>query len=1019
MKFPSTFPNLETIQNRLAQVDPALVPRDSIREAGSRGANCLVEHPESLLSLAMELARGKPVRATAFGMGALEAAFENGEDSALALAWLALAIGLLWWGYHYEASFPLQQAADCLPATGLEIAHLYAQWCEILCKRHLTGVPDAPEGLLQIADAFDTLGDPTAAARCRQNAVYSLIQVCKGQEAKLVLEETQAYFSAHGLLGDYAIGLNTQAHIHFKEGKLEALHAALSQAESIFIDASMPVSVGHVWQLRGTYYYHHRQMVDALYWLETANRQDAKLQHKFYEVQGLQQIAFIRAEQGDVKGGLETLMLARPLAALLKLKLVEARSELESANFRLRLGEYDSAEEGYRYAKQCFEEIGHMVHSAICTMNRGIVARRKGNFSLALQLLHESLQVFESEDHYEMRALAHHNLGKTYAAFGYIEPAIEHFCTAIEIPQGIGASGQAVRPTIYLGYLLAQRGETVQAQELLKEASKEARAIGLDKDLATCERVQADILLQEGENRKALNLYQQSLDHFKALGQEEASWNAKLGIAQANVALGHAKKTLRELEGLATDQLPVNMQWRYHTLLAHVGMLQGHHRQALKAYHDALTAIRSARRTLAREVDAQHFVLALQSVYEEAFELALRLDDPLETLAIAETHGGQLISARLGSKLTCESDGDPHKLPIQTTTLLDAYLPEGWTVLRYAWHKDKPHLLTLTGEGVHYHNLNLDAEARMALRACTSPDDSFRRFVYEGTSQVQDNAADMSCHTLQRLCEALLPQEVRSRLTPDHTLIIIPTHHLHGLAFHALLEGRVPLIERTRVLYAPSLELLKTLLEHAGSHVKGLGRGLVLAQSQFEDEQYDPLPHVESEVQKLAQLGKGHVDRVLLNEMSRAKILQYAEEGLFGQYDWLHFATHTYVDPKTGAFSGLLLGEDVLSIDDISHWDLDAHLITLSACQTGLGRWHYGDEIVGLTQTFLSIGAQAVVASLWRADDDHTSGLMLSFYKHLIRGDRPVTALAAAQREAHRAGDIAYHWAPFSIHGQP
>ena len=66
------------------------------------------------------------------------------------------------------------------------------------------------------------------------------------------------------------------------------------------------------------------------------------------------------------------------------------------------------------------------------------------------------------------------------------------------------------------------------------------------------------------------------------------------------------------------------------------------------------------------------------------------------------------------------------------------------------------------------------------------------------------------------------------------------------------------------------------------------------------------------------------------------------------------------------------------------HWTLDADLVVLSACETGLGKDARGDGLLGFAQAFLSKGARSVVLSRWKVDDTATSLLMIRFYENLL-----------------------------------
>jgi CHAT domain-containing protein len=137
----------------------------------------------------------------------------------------------------------------------------------------------------------------------------------------------------------------------------------------------------------------------------------------------------------------------------------------------------------------------------------------------------------------------------------------------------------------------------------------------------------------------------------------------------------------------------------------------------------------------------------------------------------------------------------------------------------------------------------------------------------------------------------------------------------------------------------------------------------------------------------------------------------------------LHIATHGYADPDFPDFSGLLLAapEDsetpysVLTAGEVYGWPLKARLVTLSACQTALGRDVEGEGILGLSRAFIYAGAQDVVCSLWPVSDESTRVLMAAFYEALSKGDTVEAALQAGQNALPKTGDQAhpFYWAGF------
>jgi CHAT domain-containing protein len=118
-----------------------------------------------------------------------------------------------------------------------------------------------------------------------------------------------------------------------------------------------------------------------------------------------------------------------------------------------------------------------------------------------------------------------------------------------------------------------------------------------------------------------------------------------------------------------------------------------------------------------------------------------------------------------------------------------------------------------------------------------------------------------------------------------------------------------------------------------------------------------------------------------------------------------------------GEATGLLPAWDI-----VDSMRLDADLVTLSGCETGLGAGDRGEGLVGLSRAFQIAGARTVAASLWSVSDRSTKELMTRFYRGLARGLRKDDALRDAQRaliarEAGPAFARPWHWAAFELFG--
>ncbi|MFN7930677.1 MAG: CHAT domain-containing protein [Blastocatellia bacterium] len=149
------------------------------------------------------------------------------------------------------------------------------------------------------------------------------------------------------------------------------------------------------------------------------------------------------------------------------------------------------------------------------------------------------------------------------------------------------------------------------------------------------------------------------------------------------------------------------------------------------------------------------------------------------------------------------------------------------------------------------------------------------------------------------------------------------------------------------------------------------------------------------------------------------------------EYRYLHFATHGVLDPARPELSGLVLSlfdqaghaqDGFLRLVEIYNLKLAAELVTLSACETGLGKQTRGEGIVGLTRGFLHAGAQRALVSLWKVDDRASARLMGRVYEGIFRDKlSPAAALRRAQLSLREeaAMKAPFFWAAFVLHGEP
>jgi CHAT domain-containing protein/Tfp pilus assembly protein PilF len=146
------------------------------------------------------------------------------------------------------------------------------------------------------------------------------------------------------------------------------------------------------------------------------------------------------------------------------------------------------------------------------------------------------------------------------------------------------------------------------------------------------------------------------------------------------------------------------------------------------------------------------------------------------------------------------------------------------------------------------------------------------------------------------------------------------------------------------------------------------------------------------------------------------------------KYRYLHFATHGLINETNPKLSGLILAQDttrtedgILHLGEIYNLSLNADLVVLSACETGLGKIARGEGLIGLTRGFLYAGAQNLLVSLWQVNDASTANVMVDFYRNILDGKNKAGALREAKLkmiESNPQYARPFYWAPFVLIGR-
>jgi CHAT domain-containing protein/Tfp pilus assembly protein PilF len=192
-------------------------------------------------------------------------------------------------------------------------------------------------------------------------------------------------------------------------------------------------------------------------------------------------------------------------------------------------------------------------------------------------------------------------------------------------------------------------------------------------------------------------------------------------------------------------------------------------------------------------------------------------------------------------------------------------------------------------------------------------------------------------------------------------------------------------------------------------------------------ERFAELKESETEVKDILGLFQAHhrSGKVFLHEAAQEAELKSPDIQTF---DFIHIASHGLMNEEDPELSGIVLSppdtgakeDGVLYSGEIYNLRLNADLVVLSACESGLGAIAKGEGMLGLTRGFLYAGARNVVVSLWQVGDKSTANLMVQFYRNILEGRKYSAALRTAKLALITGKTYAHplEWSPFVLTGR-
>jgi CHAT domain-containing protein len=662
----------------------------------------------------------------------------------------------------------------------------------------------------------------------------------------------------------------------------------------------------------------------------------------------------------------------------------------------------------------------------------------RGNFAVALNVVQETLAKETEQTSGANKVEVRHRLGELHTVMGNHEKAAEIYTELVELARKLKIQKSEALAFGNLAWSVFQLGKATEALALIKQAIPLLRQTGSTIDDWKFLYYLAEIEKALGHNEAALSSYREAIGAIERVrSQTVPTETARAGLGSSLhdafvSAIDFLFSLNREAEALEIAEA-------YHA----------------RAFLDVLAESKIDLRTQLsqehRKREDQIFE-SIASIQKELWKPDLtrerekRLKEDLQR-AESELETFQLEMRRINPRYASVKYSQPVKPEFIAKELLDSDSALIEYVLgekrSFAWvvHKDKITAVILPPKK------EIDDLVK-----------EYREALTEKVSALTMGQATAKLHAKGQLLYEKLFRPLDRHLSSAQKLIIVADGALTYLPFETLVRNPkdaaktsaspLYLIERFAISYAPSasaLAAIRAIEKETAKAAKGVmafgdpvytnsqpsGKDANSANLNSTNQaergfDYRQLPYTRTEVNEIVSLFPSLERTVYLGTEARE---QKVKTESLDRYRYLHFAAHAMIDEDRPKRSGVVLSSEsnskedgTLQMSEVMRLKLNADLVTLSACRTGLGKLLTGEGVIGLTRAFLYAGASSVVVSLWNVNDMATATLMKAFYGNLKKGLSKDEALRQAKLELIRGQKRVwrqpYYWAPFVLIGE-
>jgi CHAT domain-containing protein/uncharacterized protein HemY len=733
----------------------------------------------------------------------------------------------------------------------------------------------------------------------------------------------------------------------------------------------------------------------------------------------------------------------------------EMESYLTMGSIFSDLGDFESARNfiGQSLVIAGELEMGSTRHNQLLAS----VSASLGEYENAIRYQEEALQDAEKFGIMGQIIWATIGLGDLYSDLGDIKRAGKYYKQARELKDTLSMKAGSLEASLDM-----RLGEVLNANEyFITEKSLSGAGISLLR--------LSEMMIRDGKPDSALFYLDQSENSFSVSRNKQGISNVQLLKGRLFVDKGDFLSAKRLLDSASQAEEYPETVWQAWFHLGRMFESQGQDELAIESYMNSISVIEQIRGNLTIEEFKSIYFNSKREVYDRLIKLLIKNKKPVDAFRFSEqararafydilankridfrgSSAEDLISMEQEKrieiqklyKLLQKGNADANKGEgnrsvdiMQVRSALTEAQDEYTELIQKIKLNNPSYAEMIAVSPAELSDLQTRLDTETALIAYWISDEKLITWLVTHSGVISKEIT-VSSNDLVRLIEKTRraiksnsPEECNSNLSELYqllvapfeneidqftSLIIIPNGSLHFLPFQALInETGEYLVQKYNILYAPSASvyiLCNDRLIRTGSKFMGI------ALSDISVDNNVGLPGTEDELKRILPLFPENIS-TFGTQSTETFVKKNA-----GSYNFIHFATHGTYNYRQPLYSALLFpsseeDDGRLYVHEVFEMNINAKLVTLSACETGLGNISQGDELTGLSRAFLYAGSSTVIVSLWSVADYPTALLMTNFYGYLK--DHPLQeALTLAQRDVIKIFPQPLYWSPFILIG--